>query len=73
MPKISFWNICGGYDRESPVPVQQNELGVALISGFSQNILKMVMSNKTDPFEVLVETLNGKRYDAVEQMIAGLL
>ena len=73
MPKISFWNICGGYDRESPVPVQQNELGVALISGFSQNILKMVMSNKTDPFDVLVETRNGKRYDAVEQMIAGLL
>lgn len=38
----------------------------ALVSGFSTNVCKMVMSGKTDPYECLVETLMSDRYDAVE-------
>ena len=30
------------------------------------NVCKMVMSDKTDPYECLVETLMSDRYDAVE-------
>ena len=44
----------------------QNENGVILVSGFSAAICKMVLSNKTDPYEVMVETLNSERYQAVE-------
>lgn len=63
MPKLSFWNV---NSRTNTVPVKENDLGVALVSGFSTNVCKMVMSGKTDPYECLVETLMSDRYDAVE-------
>lgn len=63
MPRLVFWNLCS---RTGTIPVKENDLGVALVSGFSTNIAKMVMSGKTDPYECLVETLMAPRYDAVE-------
>jgi hypothetical protein len=63
MPRLVFWNV---NSRTGTIPVKENELGVALVSGFSTNIAKMVMSGKTDPYECLLETLNSERYDAVE-------
>ncbi len=62
MPRLVFWNVCS---RTGTIPVKENDLGVALVSGFSPNIAKMVMSNKTDPYEVLVDTLKGERYAPV--------
>lgn len=59
IPRMVFWNVCS---RTGTIPVKENDLGVALVSGFSVNIVKMVMSNKTDPFECLVETLMSERY-----------
>lgn len=44
---------------------------VALVSGFSVNVAKMVMSGKTDPFECLLETLNTERYAPVEKALKG--
>lgn len=71
MPKICFWNID---DRGSKtIPLQQNDLGLILCSGFSVQIMKMFMSNKLDPYEILLEQLNGKRYDAVEEAVRNLL
>ncbi len=70
LPRLVFWNICG---RTGTIPVKENDMGVALVSGFSPAIMKMVMSNKTDPFEVLVEQLNSERYEAVEQAVKGLI
>jgi hypothetical protein len=63
MPRLVFWNV---NSRTGTIPVKENDLGVALVSGFSTNIAKMVMSGKTDPYECLLETLNSERYDAVE-------
>ena len=63
MPRLVFWNV---NSRTGTIPVKENELGVALVSGFSVNVAKMVMSGKLDPFECLLETLNDKRYDPVE-------
>lgn len=63
MPRLVFWNV---NSRTSTIPVKENDLGVALVSGFSVNVCKMVMSNKFDPYECLVETLMNERYDAVE-------
>ena len=67
LPRLVFWNICG---RTGTIPVKENDLGVALVSGFSPAIAKMVLSNSTDPFECLLEQLNSPRYDAVEQALA---
>lgn len=66
LPRLIFWNICS---RSNTIPLTQNDLGVALVSGFSPAIVKMVLSGKLDPFECLVETLNDKRYDAVDAAI----
>lgn len=70
LPRLIFWNVNG---RTNTIPVKENDLGVALVSGFSPSIVKMVLSNKTDPFECLVEQLNAERYDAVETAIKKLI
>ena len=51
------------------MPIQENELGMGLVSGFSTNIFKMVMSNKLDPYEQLMEILNSERYKPVEKAL----
>ena len=66
LPRLVFWNICS---RTGTIPVKENELGVALVSGFSPAIVKMVLSNSTDPFECLLEQLNSERYAPVEQAV----
>lgn len=63
LPRLVFWNV---NSRTGTIPVKENDLGVALVSGFSTNICKMVMSGETDPYKCLLETLNAERYDAVE-------
>lgn len=62
LPKLIFWNV---NSRTKTIPMIENELGVTLVSGFSQNVLRMVMSNKYNPYEVLIEQITNPRYDMV--------
>jgi hypothetical protein len=62
LPKLIFWNV---NSRTNAVPIQENENGVALVSGFSPHILKMVTSDNLDPYGILVENLLSKRYENV--------
>ena len=68
IPRMIFWNV---NSRTGTIPVKENELGVALVSGFSVNVVKMVMSGKTEPFECLLETLNAERYAPIEKALKG--
>lgn len=68
LPRLVFWNV---NSRTGTIPVKENELGVALVSGFSVNIAKMVMSGKLDPYECLIETLNSERYAPIEAALKG--
>lgn len=70
LPKLIFWNV---NSRTGTIPVKENKLGVALVSGFSVNIVNMVMSNKTDPYECLLETLNTERYQPIENAIKDIM
>lgn len=70
MPRLVFWNV---NSRTRTIPVRENDLGVALVSGFSPNICKMVMSGKTDPYECLLETLHSERYEPIRNAISGLI
>lgn len=70
LPRLVFWNICS---RTGTIPVKENDLGVALVSGFSPAIVKMVLSNSTDPFLCLVEQLNTERYAAVEEAVKAVV
>lgn len=62
LPRLIFWNICS---RTGTIPVTTNELGVALVSGFSPNIADMVMSTELDPYKCLVDRLTSDRYKRV--------
>ena len=66
LPRLVFWNV---NSRTGTIPVKENNLGVALVSGFSVNIVNMVMSNKLDPYECLIDVLNTKRYQPIEDAI----
>lgn len=63
MPKLIFWNT-SIYANQN-VPIRQNELGVTLISGFSKNLVDMVVSDELDPYANLVNILMVPRYDCV--------
>lgn len=63
LPRICFWNVNAVPDKG--VPMQQNKNGLILCSGFSLGIMNMFLSNKTDPYEVLLDTLYGDRYKPV--------
>ena len=62
LPKLIFWNV---NSRTKTIPLVENELGVALVSGFSQNVLKMVMTNNLNPYDILIEAITSPRYDAI--------
>lgn len=70
LPRLVFWNI---NSRTETIPIKENKLGVALVSGYSPTIMKMVLSCQTDPFECLIEQLNAGRYDIIENLIKDLL
>ncbi len=67
LPRLVFWNVC---NRTGAIPMKENDLGVALVSGFSPNVAKMVMSGALDPLGALMETLNGERYEPVRRALA---
>lgn len=67
MPRCVFWNICS---RTGTLPVNQHEtFPVALVSGFSPAICKMVLSGELDPYKCLVNQLNVERYQLVEEAV----
>jgi hypothetical protein len=51
----------------------QNDLGVTLVSGFSVNVCKSVMTNCVDPYDALVEAISVKRYDAIEKAVRSVV
>lgn len=78
LPKICFWNVdCetngSKINNGCKIPMQQNEMGLILCSAFSVQILKMFMSGKTDPYEVLLEQINSERYKPVEEALGDLI
>lgn len=62
LPRLIFWQITS----TDHVVFPQIKGNVTLISGFSQNNYKMIMSGKLDPWDCLLEVLNGDRYKAIE-------
>lgn len=71
LPKICFWNVCSrNFDT---IPMQNNELGLVLCSGFSITNMNMFMSGEIDPYKVLVEQINGERYDPIDKAINNII
>lgn len=60
MPKLVFWNI---QSRHSNNPVQFNETGVCLVSGFSPSILTNLLAGKDmTPYSMMMSVIGNERY-----------
>ncbi|MDD7334638.1 MAG: DUF2828 family protein [Lachnospiraceae bacterium] len=66
MPRLIFWNVCS---TTNTIPLQENEAGVALVSGFNPAVYNMVLSDELDPYKCLLNQINSDRYDAVERAL----
>ena len=66
LPKLVFWNVDS---RTNTIPMTENEMGVIMVSGYSPNIMSMIMSNQTDPWLAIKEKLDDKRYDCISDIL----
>lgn len=62
LPNVVFWNVNASGKN---LPVQKDESGVALVSGFSPVIFKMAVENKS-PEQVMLDTINSQRYENIK-------
>ncbi|KAL4610124.1 hypothetical protein ACB092_08G029400 [Castanea dentata] len=62
VPEIVFWNLRGD-PKATPVPSDQG--GVALVSGFSKNLVKLSLENGgiINPVTVMHQAITGKMYE----------
>ena len=67
MPNIVFWNV---NSRTNTIPVTANECGVTLVSGYSVNNVKMVLSGDVNPWTALKSVLESDRYNAIDTALA---
>jgi hypothetical protein len=60
MPTIVYWNL---NHRGNNTPVEYNDRGVALVSGFSPSLMRSILSAKqVTPIDIMRETLMKPRY-----------
>lgn len=62
MPKLVFWNV---NSRTNAIPMTKNDAGVILVSGFSVNIIKQVLSGKTSSRDAILYALDSENYDEI--------
>ena len=62
LPQIVFWNVMS---RNRQQPVTQNEQGVALVSGCSPQIFKMLAGGDLDPYSFMMSVLTSARYERI--------
>jgi hypothetical protein len=63
MPGIVYWNI---QSRQDNVPTRFDEMGTALVSGFSPSIMKSILScEELTPYKMMMETIGSARYEVI--------
>ena len=63
LPRIVFWNVGA---KMTGIPLKNNDRGVALVSGYSTSIIKMVMSNELNPLKALKAMVYSERYESIK-------
>lgn len=69
LPDIIFWNVDG---RIQNVPVNKNQKGVGLVSGFSPAILTAILGGEPipTPQDLMLNALSVERYNPVSEVLA---
>ena len=66
LPNIVFWNLAA---RGSNFPVKFDELGTAMVSGFSPSILVHILSSGVvSPEAIMNQVLDSERYSAISEV-----
>lgn len=64
VPQLVFWNLNA---RAGNFPVTKNNLGVAMVSGFSPSIMKSILGGKDfNPMQIMLDTIMVDRYKIEE-------
>src|SRR5690606_8167435 len=64
MPSLVFWNV-SGVTSDNPAQVDSDR--VAMLSGFSPSILRLVMQGELNPIHIVRRAISDPRYDVVGQ------
>jgi len=64
-PNIFFWNV----RTSEGVPAKMDENGVGLVSGYSPNLLRSVLSGDLNPINQVMVILNSPRYEIVDKLL----
>ena len=59
LPEVIFWNVDS---RNTQQPVTQHETDVALVSGASPRVFKMLTSGVLSPYNFMMEVIGSERY-----------
>lgn len=62
LPRIVFWNV---QSRNTQQPVTSNEQGVALVSGCTPRIFRMVSDDQLSPLGYMLQILGKERYAGI--------
>ena len=62
VPQLVFLNVADNGRNNGAIPVVTNNKGAILMSGFSANIMNMIIQGEMDPWIVLKKILDSKRY-----------
>ena len=68
LPRVFFWNLAS---RTGGIPLKQSPNGVGLVSGFSQNTIKTLLSEKNSPWDILKDMLDSERYARITVIAKG--
>jgi len=69
-PQLIFWNVNG---TTTDFPVQTDDEGTAMISGFSTSILRTIMRGVDfNPYSILRETIDHERFDSIRRVCTPL-
>jgi hypothetical protein len=62
VPEVVFWNV--GTSKAS-VPVVAQQAGVALVSGYSKNLVRLFLEadGLVTPSAIMADTISGPEYD----------
>jgi hypothetical protein len=53
LPQVVFWNVQSRAVRQ---PVEMNEQGVALVSGYSPRLFSMALSGRMNPYQAMMDS-----------------
>jgi len=65
LPRLIFWNVSS---RSNTIPLIENENGVILMSGYSTQSTKIIMTGEIDPYKALMSVLGSERYSKIDDL-----